>query len=191
VATFQGGTLEGVLADFQRVAEVIERAEAGRALVAELRAGMDDWRRRTADLPRPRVVCLEWTDPPFAMGNWGPELVALAGGENVLGSPGQHSRAIDWQDVVAADPDVLVVSPCGFGLDRARAELPALAARPGFAQLRAARAGRVFVADGNLYFNRSGPALFQTVELLAEMIHSDRFGYARRGRDYLPHAEKM
>jgi iron complex transport system substrate-binding protein len=184
VASFQGGTLEGVLADFERVAAVIDRADAGRRLAADLRAQMARWRSETAGLPRPRVVCLEWSDPPFAMGNWGPELVALAGGEDALGTPGVHSRAIDWQAVVAADPDVLVVAPCGFGLERARGDLPDLAARPGWAGLRAVRTGRAFVADGNLYFNRSGPSLFATVERLAEMLHPGRFGHACRGRDY-------
>jgi iron complex transport system substrate-binding protein len=184
VATFQGGTLDGVLADFERVAAVIDRAQAGRQLVADLRARMARWRADTAPLPRPRVVCLEWTDPPFAMGNWGPELVELAGGEDTLGTPGLHSRAIDWQDVRVADPDVLVVAPCGFALDRARRDLPALTARQGWDDLRAVRAGRAFVADGNLYFNRSGPSLFATVDRLAEMLHPARFGYSWLGRDY-------
>jgi iron complex transport system substrate-binding protein len=184
VATFQGGTLDGVLADFERVAAVIDRVEAGRQLVAELRARMARWRAKTAALPRPRVVCLEWTDPPFAMGNWGPELVALAGGEDALGTPGVHSRAIDWQDVVAADPDVLVIAPCGFALPRARLDLPDLQARPGWSDLRAVRSGRAFVADGNLYFNRSGPSLFATVDRLAEMLHPEQFGHSWDGRDY-------
>jgi iron complex transport system substrate-binding protein len=184
VATFQGGTLEGVLADFERVAAVIDRAQAGRRLTAELRAHLAGWRARTANLPRPRVVCLEWTDPPFAMGNWGPELVALAGGGDVLGTPGVHSRALDWQEVRAADPDVLVIAPCGFGLPRARLDLPGLAARPGWSDLRAVRSGRALVADGNLYFNRSGPSLFATVDRLAEMLHPEQFGHSRSGLDY-------
>ena len=185
VASFRGGTLDGVLADFLAVADVIDRAAAGRRLVTELRAEMSRWQQRLATVARPRVVCLEWTDPPFAMGNWGPELVALAGGEDALGTGGAHSRAIQWQDVCDADPEVLVVAPCGFGLARARAEMPDLAARPGFAGLRAVRTGRVFVADGNLYFNRSGPNLFATVERLAEMIHPDQVGGRWAGRDYL------
>ncbi len=184
VATFQGGTLAGVLADFQAVAEVIGRPEAGAALVARLRAELDGWRARTAGLPRPRVVCLEWIDPPFAMGNWGPELVALAGGEDLLGSLGVHSRTITWEDVVAADPDVLVVAPCGWGLERALSELPALARRPGFASLKAVAAGRCYAADGNLYFNRSSPSLFATIPRLAEMLHPERFGQAHAGTDY-------
>jgi iron complex transport system substrate-binding protein len=139
---------------------------------------------RVAGRPRPTVACIEWIDPLMAAGNWVPELVELAGGESLLSRAGEHSRAIPWQAVVEADPEVLVVAPCGWPLARARAEMPALAARPGFADLRATRNGRVYVADGNLYFNRSSPSLFSTIERLAEMIHPDRFGTRFDGRDY-------
>ena len=185
VATFRGATLEGVLADFQAVAAAIGRPEAGAQLVARLRAEMDGWRRRTEGLARPRVLCLEWIDPPFSMGNWGPELVELAGGESLLSRAGQHSRALSWEAVGEADPDVLVVAPCGWVLARTLPEMESLAARPGFADLRAASQGRVHAADGNLYFNRSSPSLFATIERLAEMIHRDRFGAKYEGRDYL------
>jgi iron complex transport system substrate-binding protein len=184
VASFRGGTLAGVLADLRSLAEVIGRPEAGEQLVRELRGQVEAFGRRTSGLRRPRVVCLEWLDPPFAMGNWGPELVELAGGTDALGTPGGHSRAIDWQAVVAADPDVLIVAPCGFGLARTRAELPALLARPQLHQLRAARDGQLYIADGNLYFNRSSPSLFQTVDLLAEILHPDLFPRDHEGRHY-------
>jgi iron complex transport system substrate-binding protein len=186
VATFTGGTLEGVLGDFSSVGAVIDRAEAASALVAELRAHVARWRARTAGLHRPRVVCLEWIDPVFAMGNWGPELVDLAGGENALGAAGAHSRAMAWQEVLAADPEVLIVAPCGWGVERTLPEARALPRWPGFAGLRAARAGRCYVADGNLYFNRSSPSLFATIDLLAEMIHPEQFGTEKLGQVYRP-----
>jgi iron complex transport system substrate-binding protein len=129
----------------------------------------------TSSLPKRRVVSLEWADPVFAMGNWGPELVALAGGENLLGTPGEHSTTTPWLDVLSADPDVLVVAPCGFGLDRALREMPLLAAQQGWSNLRAVTSGRVFVADGNLYFNRSSPSAFETAEVLAEILHPEVF----------------
>ncbi len=115
------------------------------------------------------------------MGNWGPELVELAGGTNLLGTPGLHSPSIDWQAVREADPDVLVVAPCGFGLARAREEMHLFAERAGWPDLAAVRAGRVYVADGNLYFNRSGPTLFETPELLAEMLHPNVFAPRHEG----------
>jgi iron complex transport system substrate-binding protein len=154
------GTIEGVLRGFGEVAALIGRRAEGEALVAAARARLQRWREATAALPRPRVVCLEWLDPPFAMGNWGPELVRAAGGEDALGTPGAHSRATTWEAVRAARPDVLIIAPCGFGLERTLAELPDLS----WAQ-------SAYAADGNLYFNRSSPTLFETVDLLAEILH--------------------
>jgi iron complex transport system substrate-binding protein len=171
VVALQGGTLEGILTDFVSVARVLGVEERGHALVAELRAQVADVGSRVRALARPRVVCLEWTEPVFSMGNWGPELIALAGGESVLGTTGVHSTTTPWSDVLGADPDVLIVAPCGYGLRRASTEMPAMAAREGWKHLKAVRDGRVFVADGNLYFNRSGPKVFETVELLSEMLH--------------------
>ncbi len=171
----RAGSLDGILEDFAAVAQAIERTEAGAELVAALRAGCTAWGEATRALPRRRVVCLEWIDPVFAMSNWGPELVALAGGEDLLGTPGVHSRASPWEAVRAADPEVLVVAPCGFSLARALGEMPTLEAQPGWRDLRAVRSGEVFVADGNRYFNRSGPGAFETIGLLAEMFHPARF----------------
>jgi len=169
--SMSGGSLAGILHDFALVSRAVGRAAEGAALCARLRDGAEAWRRATAPLPRPRVLCLEWTDPPFPMGNWGPELVDLAGGECLLGRAGEHSAAVAWDEVVAADPEVLVVAPCGFDRARAEAELPALARRPGWDRLRAVRDGRVYAADGNRYFNRSGPTVFETVAVLAEILH--------------------
>lgn len=118
-----------------------------------------------------RVVVLEWTAPVFAIGNWGPELVAAAGGLSLLGDSGVHSQARAWQDVRAVDPDWLIVAPCGFSLPRTLADVPVLEALPGWSDLRAVRAGRVVLADGNRYFNRSGITVVDTVELLAEIFH--------------------
>lgn len=173
VLALGASTLDEILQSFVDVARVLGHEERGRALTDRIRARSAALGSMIAARPRPRVVCLEWTDPVFAMGNWGPELVALAGGQSVLGAAGAHSTTTPWADVVQANPDVLVVAPCGYRLDRALVDMPALAARPGFADLPAVRAGNVFVADGNLYFNRSGPSVFETAELLAEMLHGD------------------
>jgi iron complex transport system substrate-binding protein len=180
------GTLDGILAGFLGVADRLGRRAAGQALVAGLRARLDRWRQVAAGLPRPPVVCLEWIDPPFAMGNWGPELVALAGGQDLLGAAGAHSAAVTWEAVRAADPQVLVVAPCGFDLARTRAEMPALTARPGWGALRAVRDRRVRIADGNLYFNRSGPTLFDTIDVLAEILHPAVFPPRHRGTVWEP-----
>jgi iron complex transport system substrate-binding protein len=177
----QTGTLDGVLAGFLEVAALIGRRPEGERLVNGIRARLEHWRQVTAALPHPRVVCLEWVAPPFPAGNWLPELVTLAGGQNLLGVAGAHSSAVDWDTVRAADPDVLVIAPCGFPLPRALAELPALALNPGWSSVRAVRAAQVYAADGNLYFNRSGPALFETIDILAEILHPQLFPPRHQG----------
>jgi iron complex transport system substrate-binding protein len=118
------------------------------------------------------------------MGNWGPELVEAANGELLIGHKGEHSRAIGWEQVVAADPEVLVVAPCGFTLERALAERDVLEALPGWSSLRAVKAGKVAYADGNLYFNRSGMTVTLTAEILAEMLHGEVFGERSEGVDW-------
>jgi iron complex transport system substrate-binding protein len=175
VVALEGGTLDGVLDDFQRVADVLGASDAGRELVQRLRARAGAVRERVRGRPAPSVACIEWIDPVFGMGNWGPELVTLAGGRSVLGQAAARSTTTPWDAVVEADADVLVVAPCGFSLERTLRELPSLTSRPGFSELRAVRAGRVFAADGNRWFNRSGPSLFETPEILAELLHPEVF----------------
>jgi len=175
VAALRAGTLDGILEGFMEVAKVIGREREGEALVAKLRAGVAEIERTLAGAPRPRVACLEWIEPLFHMGNWGPELVAHAGGESVLGKAGEHSSAIEWERVRELDPDVIVVAACGFDLARTWREMPSFATRPGWRDLRAVRSERVFAADGNLYFNRSSPSVFETIRVLAEILHPDRF----------------
>ena len=186
VLALRTGTLEGILEGFREVAGMIGCAEKGEQLIAGIRSRMVAVREKVRGLPAPTVVCLEWIDPLFPMGNWGPELVDCAGGTPVLSATGSHSAAVEWEAVWQADADVLLVAPCGFGIDRTLAEMPAFAERPRWAELRAVREGRVFVADGNLYFNRSGPGVFETVDLLAEILHPEAFPPTRRGRWWRP-----
>ena len=183
VVALDTGTVDGILEGFASVANVLGAADAGRTLVAGIRARLASLAERTRALPgpRPSVACLEWIDPLFAMGNWGPELIAVAGGACALGAAGAPSTRLPTDRLRAADPDVIIVAPCGFGVERTLAEMPTLAAQPGWRDLRAVRAGRVYVADGNLYFNRSGPLLFDTPEILAEMLHPTAFAPAHEG----------
>jgi len=182
VVALRAGTLAGILDSFMHVARVIGLEENGRRLVDGLLAGLIAVRDKTHQLPHPTVTCLEWIDPVFALGNWGPELVECAGGLNVLGKAGEHSAAIPWEAVREADPDVLVVAPCGFRLQRTLEEIHVLADKPGWRELRAVRSDRVFVADGNLYFNRSGPTMFETPDILAEMLHPQAFPPSHEGQ---------
>ena len=184
VVALATGTVDGILEGFARVAEVLDAAEAGRALVADLRARLEAVAARTRPLRRPRVACLEWIEPLFEMGNWGPEIVEIAGGQSLLSAPGAHSTTLPFEALEKADPEIIVVAPCGFDLARTLAELPALTDRPGWRGLTAVRAGRAFAADGNFYFNRSGPMLFDTPEILAEMLHPDQFPPRHEGTSW-------
>ncbi|HEY8667110.1 MAG TPA: ABC transporter substrate-binding protein, partial [Tepidisphaeraceae bacterium] len=130
----------------------------------------------------PTVIMLEWTDPIFAMGNWGPELVDAANGQLLLGEAGRHSAAIPWDRVREVDPEYLIIAPCGFGLERTLQEVPLLERLPGWAELRAVKEGHVAFADGNRYFNRSGTTIVETVEIIAEILHGYLSGQIRRGK---------
>jgi iron complex transport system substrate-binding protein len=171
VVALSAGTLDGILDGFRGVAQVLDLADAGERLIAERQESVHAVERAVVGRPRPSVVCLEWIDPIFCMGNWGPELVARAGGDNRLGVAGAHSTTGTWDEVRRADPEVLVIAPCGFAIERTAGEMPALTAQAGWSDLRAVRAGRVYLADGNLYFNRSGPSVFDSVRILAEILH--------------------
>ena len=145
-----------------------------RAMVAieKLKKRIDAVAERSRQVKaRPRVVFLEWLDPPFSCGHWTPELIGLAGGDEVIARPGHRSRTIQWEEVVAARPDVLFIACCGFSVERTLSDLPGLASRPGWTDLPAVRADRVFVTDGNAYFSRPGPRLVDSLEILAHALH--------------------
>lgn len=182
------GSLDEMFRAFVRVACGIGREERGRAYVAGLQARLRGIAAKVAGERRVRVECLEWIDPIFPMGNWSPELVELAGGDTRLGRPGAHSAATNWDRVRQADPEVLIVAPCGFDLSRTESEMPALVGRPGWNALRAVTEGKVFLADGNRYFNRSGPSIVETAEILAEILHPDRFAPRHEGHGWRNHA---
>lgn len=122
---------------------------------------------------RPRVVVLEWIDPPFSSGHWSPELVRLAGGEEVIGTAGDRSRTIDWQQIAAAVPEVLIVACCGFDVDRTLQDMPILRSYAGWDDLPCVRAGRVYIVDGSAYFSRPGPRLVDSLEFLAHTLHPE------------------
>jgi iron complex transport system substrate-binding protein len=172
----QAGSLEGIFADIQAIADALGVSTQGQALIAQERQRLANVRTRTAHLPRPGVVMLEWTDPLFAMGNWGPELAEFANADLLLGAKGQHSTAIPAQKLIDADPEYLIVAPCGFTLERALREKPVLETFPWWRTLRAVQSGKVVFADGNLFFNRSGMLISQTAEIIAEMLHGIAFG---------------
>src|ERR1700682_944326 len=164
-------SVEEVAASILQVAQALGMEAEGRRVIEAQRGNLEKVRRATADRRRPPVVLLEWTDPIFAAGNWAPELIEAAQGEPLLANRGAHSRAVSFDQVRQADPEYLIVAPCGFDFERAWQERPVLEAYPAWRELRAVRSGKVAFADGNLYFNRSGITPSRTAELIAEIIH--------------------
>lgn len=172
VVNLEPMSLEQVFDCLQLVGEAADVPDAARACIAQLRARVSAVEARSRTIAsRPRVVLLEWIDPPFCSGHWSPELVRLAGGTEVIGQEAARSRTSTWDEVRAADPEVLVIACCGFDVARAREDLPILERQPGYAELAAVRAGRVHVVDGNAYISRPGPRLVDSLELLAHMLH--------------------
>jgi iron complex transport system substrate-binding protein len=164
-------TLDDIFESILLIAGAMGLEEKGRLVVQRERGRLEIVRERAARFPRKTVVMLEWTDPMFAMGNWGPELVEIANGELLLGKKGEYSAAIPADMLRDADPEYLIVAPCGYDLDRSGREQSVLEWYPWWTGLQAVRKGNVFFADGNLYFNRSGMTIAPTAEIIAEILH--------------------
>jgi iron complex transport system substrate-binding protein len=177
-------SLAGLIEDIGRCAEALGAQEAAAGLCEQIGQRIQAIARRAAGAKRPRVACLEWLDPPMGAGNWLPELVRLAGGEALFGTAGQPTPWLDPAEAIAADPEVVVAMPCGFALARAEAELMATLPRLGWQGMAALRAGRVYVADGNAFFNRPGPRLVESLEILAEILHPERFRFGHEGQGW-------
>jgi iron complex transport system substrate-binding protein len=174
--------LDDVWTDIVAVADVLDAPERGLQVAAEMRQRLAAIARQTKTLPaRPTVACIEWIDPLMVAGNWVPELVEMAGGTNLFGEAGKHSPWMTWEQLVAANPEVIALMPCGFDIARTLQDVPLLASRPEWPMLRAIQANRVFVCDGNQYFNRPGPRLVESLEILAEMLHPEEFRFGHEG----------
>jgi iron complex transport system substrate-binding protein len=178
VVSLEPSSLEDVYANIATVGELTGTQTAATALVARLRARASALEAHFADRARPRALVLEWTDPPMSGGHWTPGLVQLAGGMPVLGNPGANSRVIVWDEIAIADPDVIIVAPCGFDLDATLRAVALLADVPHWRTLRAVGAGRTYAIDGNAYVNRPGPRLVDTAELFATALHNEPYGAA-------------
>jgi len=170
--------LHDILADMERVAEALGVPERGTELTHRLSERMKaiEERARLA-LERPAVACIEWIDPLMAAGNWMPQLVEMAGGRNLFGEAGVHSSWMKLEELLARAEqiDVIVIMPCGFDLERTAREASSLMKNPEWTCLKAVRDGRVYMADGNQFFNRPGPRIAESLEILAEIVHPELF----------------
>lgn len=187
IISLQPNRLTDLWSDFDRVATALGTSAAD--LTAALQQRINRCTEVTRSLnpaERPTVACIEWIEPLMAAGNWIPELVHLAGGQSLFGAVGQHSPWLQWQDLIAANPDAIVIMPCGFDLERTGQEAKTLLRHPNWAELRAVQTDRVYITDGNQYFNRPGPRLVDSLEILAEILHPGLFQFDRLERGWRP-----
>ncbi|WP_009631759.1 cobalamin-binding protein [Synechocystis sp. PCC 7509] len=188
VISLQPNIITDLWADIERVAD--ELGVESRRLVEDLEARVNICTQKTQQLSimeRPTVACIEWIDPLMIAANWVPELVTFAGGQCLFSVAGKNAPQVTWETLVATNPDVFIFMPCGFDLERTRAEAMLLKNRPEWQNLHAVQSGRVYVTDGNAYFNRPGPRLVDSVEILAEILHPEIFeyGYKSSGWDVM------
>lgn len=179
-------SLDEVWESMRGIATVVDAEEDGERVVKGLQQRMRGVAAAVPPGPAPGVLLVEWIAPLMSAGNWMPTLVEMAGGRPLLAEAGQHSPWLEWERVAEADPEVIVVAPCGFGMDRSRSELPVLTERSEWKELRAVREGRVYLADGHHFFNRPGPRLVDSLEILAEILHPDIFENHHRGSGWMP-----
>jgi len=171
-------SLEDVWTDIQSVSNALEAPERGITLVRTLQQRLSSLRDHTSSIhPKPSVACIEWTDPLMIAANWVPTLVDYAGGLNLISQPGKHSGYTTMDDLVMAKPDVIAVMPCGFDIDQCIKEMKPLISHPSWRSLPAVKNKRVYITDGNQYFNRPGPRVVESAEILAECLHPDVCDY--------------
>lgn len=186
IVSLRPDSLADAFRDFRNVAAALGRPESGEALVGNMKRRMAAIADQARGLGRrPRIACIEWIEPLMAGGNWVPELVEMAGGANLFGEAGKHSPWMTWEALAAADPDVILVLPCGFDIPRTAAEMGPLVQRAGWADLKAVREAQVYLADGNQYFNRPGPRLAESLEILAEILHPQAFPFGWEGKGWV------
>jgi iron complex transport system substrate-binding protein len=173
VLTLNPGTVHDVIDDVVRIGDAAGRSAEGHRLAAHLRDRLEAVRTRVQGIShRPRVACIEWLSPLYVAGHWVPEMVQLAGGQDVLAQPGSPSRVVTWDEISAAAPDVLIVMPCGFSVERTKTELFQLIQQPGQWRLSPALEKHTYLVDASSYFSRPGPRLIDGIELLATLLHS-------------------
>jgi len=173
ILTLDPQSLADVYNDIRTIGEITGRSAQAAQVVASLEARLAAVERAVAGQPRPRVLCLEWLDPPFPGGHWVPEMVERAGGTDVLGRPGIPSVTVNWNEVLAMKPNVIILMPCGYNAEQAAADYAAAPLPPGWQELSAVKSGRIHFVDGSSYFSRSGPRLVDGIEILARILHPE------------------
>jgi iron complex transport system substrate-binding protein len=186
IVSLEPNSLADIFQDIDKVGTAIGDNQAADKLSDEMHKRIDAITAKAASVSKkPTVACIEWIEPLMAAGNWMPELVELAGGINLFGEAGKHSPWMTWDELVKADPDIIVVCPCGFDLKRTMQEMNLITDKPEFRNLKAAKTKRVFVGDGNQFFNRPGPRVVESLEIMAELLHPSDFKFGHQGSGWI------
>lgn len=186
IVSLEPMALADIWTDIRTVAESLGDGSSGERLIQSLQERLN---QLTSIIPvsdsRPTVVCIEWLEPMMPAGNWIPELVELTGGTSLLSKAGQHSPWMTWEDLTDANPDFILIMPCGFDIERTQKELHLLKEHPGWQNLKAVRNDNVFLTDGNQYFNRPGPRVVESAEILAEILHGESINFGHEGDGWI------
>jgi iron complex transport system substrate-binding protein len=187
MVSLEPNNLDDVWNDIRRVAEALGVLPRAEELIGSLTKRLAAIRDEAQKAPsRPTVAAIEWLGPLMAGGNWMPELIEIAGGSSLFAQPGEHSPWLDWTSLIEADPEVILLLPCGFKIAQTIRDLNLLTENPAWANLRAVKQGRVYLIDGHHFFNRPGPRLVESAEIVAEILHPDRFSFGHRGTGWIP-----
>jgi len=186
IVSVQPHKLDDIFTDIATIATALEVETAGEILLEDLHERVDIIRHKLKFVDsRPTVACIEWLEPLMVSGNWIPEVVSTAGGKSLLAETGKHSPFVKWDDILLADPEIIVVMPCGFSIERTMREISLLFNLPQFSDTRAAKNNRIYIADGNQYFNRPGPRIVDSIEIMAEIIHPKLFSFGYDGNGWI------
>lgn len=178
--------LGDIFNDIRLIARQMGEEQKGEAVIEELSERTELIRHKLKFIDqKPRVACIEWLSPLMVAGNWTPELVEIAGGGAVLAEAGKHSPFVEFDAIREADPEVVIIMPCGFSIERTLQEIDLLFGLPGWSELAAVKNNRIYIADGNHYFNRSGPRIVDSIEILAEIIHPKQFVFGYEGDGWI------
>lgn len=182
IVTLKPVDLEDIWRGFYKVAEALNIQEKGKDLVQKSKEHMKVISERARKIsPRPSVACIEWFEPLMMAANWMPELIEMLGARDLFGRPGQHAPKVCWEDVLKADPDFILMMPCGWDMKRSRKEVHLITQRHGWNDLKAVREGKVYLTESNQYFNRPGPRLVDSLEIMAEIFYSETFQFGHKG----------
>ncbi len=184
ILSLQPEDMGDVWTDIRNIAKAMGDEEKGHHLVFKLQQRQATVAAGALDSP-PRVVCIEWMKPLMAAGNWMPELVEMASGDNLIGVMGEHSPTISWQELVDVAPDMLILMPCGYTIEDTKKDMALLTEHPQWSELPAVKKGEIYIADGHQYFNRPGPRLAESLEILGEILHPETFHFGHEGTGWI------